>query len=91
MVNVIFVLEGLVSFIMLNFYESVEEIYVDDGYVLKVVLNNVDGEGCEVEFDFNEIIGNDNGEFVWGGFGMCLYFLVVDFDLREINCFLLYE
>jgi hypothetical protein len=70
---------------MSNFHESAEEIHVDDGHVLKAVLNNVDGEGCEAEFDLNEIIGNDNGEFVWGGSGMCLHPSAADLDPREIN------
>lgn len=52
---------------MSNFHESAQDIHVEDGHVLKAVLNNVEGEGVEAEFDLNQIIGNVNGEFVWGG------------------------
>jgi hypothetical protein len=55
---------------MSNFHESAADITVEDGHILKAVLNNIEGEGCEAEFDLSECIGNEDGEFVWGGAGM---------------------
>jgi hypothetical protein len=54
---------------MSNFHESAADITVEDGHILKAVLNNIEGEGCEAEFDLSECIGNEDGEFVWGGAG----------------------
>lgn len=54
---------------MSNFHESAADVTVEDGHILKAVLNNIEGEGCDAEFDLSECIGNEDGEFVWGGTG----------------------
>ena len=57
------------NIIMSNFHESAEDITVEDGHILKAVLNNIEGEGCDAEIDLSECIGNEDGQFVWGGAG----------------------
>ncbi|KAK0390176.1 hypothetical protein NLU13_3748 [Sarocladium strictum] len=68
---------------MSNFHESAQDIHVEDGHVLKAVLNNVEGEGVEAEFDLNQIIGNVNGEFVWGGENFALSAEEISFEIEE--------
>lgn len=52
---------------MSNFHASAEHIRVDDGHILRAVLHNGSGEAVEAELDLNSVIGNDNGNFFWGG------------------------
>jgi hypothetical protein len=51
----------------MSFHASAQDIRVDDGHILRATLANADGEPVEAEFDLNSVIGNDNGNFVWGG------------------------
>ncbi|KAK4442595.1 cyanovirin-n family protein [Podospora aff. communis PSN243] len=51
----------------MSFHASAQDIRVDDGHMLRATLLNADGEAVEAEFDLNTVIGNDNGNFVWGG------------------------
>ncbi|KAL2206899.1 CVNH domain-containing protein [Sarocladium strictum] len=68
---------------MSNFHESAADITVEDGHILKAVLNNIEGEGCEAEFDLSDCIGNEDGEFVWGGAGFADSAEEISFDIEE--------
>lgn len=68
---------------MSNFHLSAEDIHLEDGHILKATLNNIEGEACEAEFDLNDVIGNENGEFVWGGAGFADSAEDVSFDFEN--------
>ncbi|KAF2014478.1 CVNH domain-containing protein [Aaosphaeria arxii CBS 175.79] len=53
---------------MPDFHASAQDIELD-GSVLKAHLFDVDGESHEVEIELNDILGNENGSFLWGGGG----------------------
>lgn len=53
---------------MPDFHASAEDIQVD-GSVLKARLIDVEGESHDAEIDLNNILGNDDGSFAWGGGG----------------------
>ena len=50
----------------MSFHASAQDIRVEDGHMLRATLFNANGEPVEAEFDLNSVIGNDNGNFVWG-------------------------
>ncbi|KGO63538.1 Cyanovirin-N [Penicillium italicum] len=51
----------------MSFHESASNIELEDGHILKAVLRNEDGDEQESTIDLNNHIGNDNGNFSWGG------------------------
>ncbi|KAF3395799.1 Cyanovirin-N [Penicillium rolfsii] len=51
----------------MSFHESASSIELEDGHILKATLRNEAGDEVESELDLNQIIGNDNGRFDWGG------------------------
>lgn len=50
----------------MSFHSSAEDIHID-GHHLKARLINVDGEAQDAEINLNEVLGNENGQFSWGG------------------------
>ena len=48
----------------MSFHASAENIRVDDGHILRAVLDNGKGEKVEAELDLNTCIGNNNGWFL---------------------------
>ncbi|KAJ4420977.1 hypothetical protein N0V82_004019 [Gnomoniopsis sp. IMI 355080] len=52
-----------------NFHETceLESIRVEDGRILRCLVRREDGELTESDLDLNCCIGNENGEFRWGG------------------------
>ena len=53
---------------MPDFHASAEDIQVD-GSVLKARLVDVEGESHDAEIDLNNVLGNNDGSFAWGGGG----------------------
>jgi len=54
----------------MNFQGSAENVYLDPHCaVLHAHLRNVNGELVETEIDLNQILGNNWGQFAWGGTG----------------------
>ncbi|KAJ5381938.1 uncharacterized protein N7496_004366 [Penicillium cataractarum] len=51
----------------MSFHASATNIELEDGHILKATLLNSEGEEVDSELDLNEIIGNNNGSFEWGG------------------------
>ncbi|KAK3367414.1 cyanovirin-N family protein [Lasiosphaeria ovina] len=51
----------------MSFHSSASEVRVDDGHILRARLDNGQGEQVDAELDLNTAVGNDNGNFVWGG------------------------
>lgn len=51
----------------MSFQASAIRISVEGGSILKAVLRTDDGGECQCEMDLNQYIGNNNGNFEWGG------------------------
>ncbi|KAK4184014.1 cyanovirin-n family protein [Podospora australis] len=51
----------------MSFHASAQNIRVDDGHILRATLDNGSGEWVDAEFDLNQAIGNNDGNFEWGG------------------------
>ncbi|KAL2131518.1 hypothetical protein VTI74DRAFT_4939 [Chaetomium olivicolor] len=51
----------------MSFHASAQDIRVDDGHILRARLSNANGEGVDAEIDLNQFIGNNDGNFEWGG------------------------
>ncbi|KAJ5669878.1 hypothetical protein N7462_010948, partial [Penicillium macrosclerotiorum] len=51
----------------MSFHESAVSIELEEGHRLKATLRHGDDEERDSELDLNDVIGNNNGEFVWGG------------------------
>ncbi|KAK1758821.1 Cyanovirin-N [Echria macrotheca] len=51
----------------MSFHLSSTDIRVDDGHILRARLDNGGGEHVDAEFDLNTVLGNNNGNFEWGG------------------------
>ncbi|KAJ6034357.1 hypothetical protein N7499_001563 [Penicillium canescens] len=51
----------------MSFHESATHIELEDGHILKAVLRNGEGDEQESILDLNSIIGNNDGQFYWGG------------------------
>ncbi|KAL2142880.1 hypothetical protein VTI28DRAFT_648 [Corynascus sepedonium] len=51
----------------MSFYKSARGIMIVDNHILKAFLAQDTGEYVEAEYDLDEIIGNRNGQFTWGG------------------------
>ncbi|KAK4245569.1 CVNH domain-protein [Corynascus novoguineensis] len=51
----------------MNFHKSAKDIEVVDNHILKASLANANGEYVEAEYNLNHAIGNNNGQFEWGG------------------------
>ncbi|KEZ40111.1 hypothetical protein SAPIO_CDS9133 [Scedosporium apiospermum] len=52
----------------MSFHQSAEDITLD-GSTLRARLRNVDGEWVDAELNLDEVLGNNNGFFEWGGGG----------------------
>ncbi|KAK3988780.1 CVNH domain-containing protein [Cladorrhinum sp. PSN332] len=50
----------------MSFHLSAEDIRLDDGHILRARLHNGE-EHVDAEINLNDFIGNDNGNFQWGG------------------------
>ncbi|GAB1316804.1 hypothetical protein MFIFM68171_07014 [Madurella fahalii] len=51
----------------MSFHASASNIRVDGGHILKATLRAADGSEVNTTFDLNDIIGNNDGRFEWGG------------------------
>ncbi|KAK4209742.1 Cyanovirin-N [Rhypophila decipiens] len=51
----------------MSFHLSAVDIRLDDGHILRARLGNGEGEQVDAEFDLNTVIGNNDGNFEWGG------------------------
>lgn len=51
----------------MSFHISASNIRVEDGHILKATLLDADGNLVEAEFDLDKVIGNNDGNFEWGG------------------------
>ncbi|KAJ5586718.1 Cyanovirin-N [Penicillium hispanicum] len=51
----------------MSFHTSAVGFDLHDDHILRAILRNEDDEEQESELDLNTIIGNENGEFSWGG------------------------
>ena len=51
----------------MSFHGSATSIRVEDRSILKAMLRQPDGEERHCEMDLNQCIGNNNGNFEWGG------------------------
>ncbi|KAF2674142.1 Cyanovirin-N [Microthyrium microscopicum] len=51
----------------MSFAQSAQNLRVDDGHILRGQLQNVNGDWVDAELDLNSCIGNDWGNFQWGG------------------------
>jgi hypothetical protein len=51
----------------MSFHASAEDIRVDDGHILRARLRNENGDMVDAEMDLNNHIGNNDGNFEWGG------------------------
>ncbi|KAJ4288886.1 hypothetical protein N0V88_007219 [Collariella sp. IMI 366227] len=51
----------------MSFHASAQDIRLDDGHMLRARLYNVNGEEVDAEVDLNQFIGNNDGNFEWGG------------------------
>ncbi|KAF2395997.1 CVNH domain-containing protein [Trichodelitschia bisporula] len=56
---------------MSNFHASAEHdsVRVDEGRYLRGQLRNGNGDLVDAEINLNDVLGNDNGYFTWGGQG----------------------
>jgi hypothetical protein len=54
---------------MSGFNLSAQDVHVE-GTVLKARLSDTEGNWKDAELNLNDIIGNDDGRFEWGGSGM---------------------
>ncbi|OHW97947.1 CVNH domain-containing protein [Colletotrichum incanum] len=53
----------------MSFHASAENIRVDDGHILRAQLHNGNGDAVDAELNLNDVLGNSNGSFEWGGAG----------------------
>ncbi|TKW54245.1 Cyanovirin-N -like protein [Colletotrichum tanaceti] len=53
----------------MSFHASAEDVRVDDGHILRARLFNSGGEAVDAELNLNDVLGNSNGSFEWGGGG----------------------
>ncbi|KAE9969333.1 hypothetical protein BLS_005414 [Venturia inaequalis] len=51
----------------MSFALSAENVRVDDGHILRASLRNGNGEFVDAEIDLDQFVGNENGNFSWGG------------------------
>ncbi|KAJ5765156.1 hypothetical protein N7520_004715 [Penicillium odoratum] len=51
----------------MSFHESASSIELEDDHILKATLRNENGDQEEVTLDLNGMIGNNDGDFCWGG------------------------
>ncbi|CAG8315683.1 unnamed protein product [Penicillium salamii] len=54
---------------IMSFHESSTDIELDDDHILKATLRDENGDEQKSELNLNEIIGNNDGQFAWGGGG----------------------
>lgn len=59
----------------MSFHASASNIRVDDGHMLRAVLQNGNGESVEAEYNLNDAIGNNNGRFEWSSSSTSSIFL----------------
>lgn len=46
----------------MSFHQASSNIRVDEGHILRADIN-----GNTAELDLNQVLGNNNGRFQWGG------------------------
>ncbi|KAL2196677.1 CVNH domain-containing protein [Corynascus similis CBS 632.67] len=51
----------------MSFHKSAQDIEIVDNHILKAFLADANGEYVEAEYDLGQVIGNNNGQFEWGG------------------------
>ncbi|KAL2139448.1 hypothetical protein VTI28DRAFT_5141 [Corynascus sepedonium] len=51
----------------MSFHKSAQDIEIVDNHILKALLADANGEYVEAEYDLGQVIGNNNGQFEWGG------------------------
>ncbi|KAK5019298.1 Cyanovirin-N [Cryomyces antarcticus] len=54
---------------MSNYSQSAEAFELADGHILRCNCRNMDGDYVSSELDLDTIIGNNDGQFAWGGQG----------------------
>lgn len=52
---------------MVNFHESSQNIWLEDGHILHAECGNGEDEYVESTLDLDYYIGNNDGSFQWGG------------------------
>ena len=52
---------------MVNFHESSQNIWLEDGHILHAECGNGEGDYVESTLDLDYYIGNNDGSFQWGG------------------------
>ncbi|KAJ5352836.1 Cyanovirin-N [Penicillium brevicompactum] len=67
---------------IMSFHASASKIELEDDHILKATLRNEDGDEDDSTLDLNEIIGNDDGHFAWGGGGFKDSADEISFDLE---------
>ncbi|OLN97900.1 Cyanovirin-N-like protein [Colletotrichum chlorophyti] len=66
----------------MSFHASAEDTRVDDGHILRARLQNGEGEFVDAELDLNQVLGNNNGSFEWGGEGFANSAEDISFDFE---------
>ncbi|KAJ5851394.1 uncharacterized protein N7529_010779 [Penicillium soppii] len=54
---------------IMSFHQSATNIELEDDHILKATLRNEEGDEHDSTLNLNDVIGNNNGEFLWGGGG----------------------
>merc|ERR1712137_522472 len=52
-----------------NFFQTAQNIRLEDRHILRASLQRVDGEWQDAEIDLNQFIGNEDGHFQWDSAG----------------------
>ncbi|CAG8049472.1 unnamed protein product [Penicillium salamii] len=66
----------------MSFHESSTNIELDDDHILKATLRDENGDEQDSELNLNDIIGNNDGHFAWGGGGFLDSADEISFDLE---------
>ncbi|KAI5458331.1 Cyanovirin-N [Mariannaea sp. PMI_226] len=53
----------------MSFQHTAQNIYLQDGHILRARLEDFGGNWVDAEIDLNNYIGNNYGSFEWGGAG----------------------
>ncbi|KAI1063243.1 hypothetical protein LB507_005718 [Fusarium sp. FIESC RH6] len=67
---------------MVNFHESSQNIWLEDGHILHAECGNGEGEYVESTLDLDYYIGNNDGAFQWGGEGFSGSASDISFDME---------
>ncbi|KAJ0416325.1 Cyanovirin-N [Aspergillus carlsbadensis] len=66
----------------MSFHVSAQNISVEDGHRLVAELQNEDGDYVHAELNLDDVLGNDDGSFQWGGGGFSHSAEDTSFDLE---------